>query len=360
MWEAFAGACPRRMVFPYPCPAVFNLPLPPAMLVPQVSVLNGPSLAQSFPNGAFIPPGENHFEKKPLFMALADAKKNKTMTQKKNLILIFTLILFLSGCDQVEAPYNENPGNRCGDALGPVKIRRILLEDFTGHLCGNCPQGHEKIFALKSVYCDHLIPISIHSGNLTEVLNDTGMYSYNWVTPAADSIREEFQVNSKPQGLVNRSGYDGSRVLSVSKWDAALDAQWQKPVEAELLIESQFNQAEGTVNATVEMDFFVGFNEPVSLSLYVIEDSIVKWQKNYFTDPSDIEFYMHRHVFRASVGGVFGKKIADEVSAGAHFSRSFSFTLHPDWNPSHISLVAFVSKINNKEIIQAADHELSH
>lgn len=282
----------------------------------------------------------------------------KSISQLAGFLLLSGLALLLS-CDQIEAPYTENPGDRCGDATGPMKIRRVLLEDFTGHLCGNCPLGHEKIQDLKELYCDHLIPISIHSGNLTELLSDTGMYSYNFVTPAADSIREEFQVNSKPQGLINRSVYEGSRVLGVSKWDPAMDAQWQMAAQAELGIVSSYDAANNRFQGTIDIEFFQAFDEEISLSLYVVEDSIIKWQKNYFTDPSDIEFYVHRHVFRAAIGGAFGKKLAGKVSSGQQFSRSFSFVPDPEWNREHLSLVAFVSRVSTKEVIQASDHELA-
>ena len=44
------------------------------------------------------------------------------------------------------------------------ECKKILLEDYTGHKCGNCPRAAEKAEELKEIYGDQLIPIAIHAG----------------------------------------------------------------------------------------------------------------------------------------------------------------------------------------------------
>ena len=42
--------------------------------------------------------------------------------------------------------------------------RNVLIEDFTGQRCVNCPAATKKIEELHSQYGDRIIPVAIHSG----------------------------------------------------------------------------------------------------------------------------------------------------------------------------------------------------
>ena len=42
--------------------------------------------------------------------------------------------------------------------------RTVLLEDFTGQLCTNCPDGHRLIASLQEQYGENIIAVGIHAG----------------------------------------------------------------------------------------------------------------------------------------------------------------------------------------------------
>ena len=52
-------------------------------------------------------------------------------------IFIFTFFI-LSSCEVVEGPYqNEINSNGSSETV----LQKILIEDFTGHTCRNCPEA---------------------------------------------------------------------------------------------------------------------------------------------------------------------------------------------------------------------------
>ena len=50
--------------------------------------------------------------------------------------------------------------------LGKIESKRnVLIEDFTGQMCTNCPDGHRTITSLKEQYGSQVIAVGIHAGN---------------------------------------------------------------------------------------------------------------------------------------------------------------------------------------------------
>ena len=87
------------------------------------------------------------------------------MKTVQTLFLTFWMALFFTACDIVEPPFAETSTT---GPTGPVSgaVRKVLLEDFTGHKCGNCPRAGEAADALKLAYGDQLIVYAAHVGFL--------------------------------------------------------------------------------------------------------------------------------------------------------------------------------------------------
>ena len=84
------------------------------------------------------------------------------------------------GCDEVD----EN------DRLIYVKPqavgRNVLIEDFTGQRCVNCPNASEEIARLQREYgADTVIAVGIHSGPFSKSVRGT---PYDYIPPTEMSI----------------------------------------------------------------------------------------------------------------------------------------------------------------------------
>ena len=51
------------------------------------------------------------------------------------------------------------------ELIEPAQVNRVvLIEDFTGQNCINCPAAHEVIEPLQMQYPDNVVAVSIHAG----------------------------------------------------------------------------------------------------------------------------------------------------------------------------------------------------
>ena len=63
----------------------------------------------------------------------------------KKYLFITSLIILSNSCDIVEGPYITDSNSY----VNPEK--NVLIEDFTGHLCSNCPQAAREISAIHDI-----------------------------------------------------------------------------------------------------------------------------------------------------------------------------------------------------------------
>ena len=137
----------------------------------------------------------------------------------KNRVLITGLVsltLLLFGCDYVDAPYTVAGPNGCTVTQPDftpraAPVRKVLVEEFTGHRCGNCPRGAETITNLQNTNGEQVIGIAHHTYNLpqfTEPLaNDTIAnpelhYLYDFRTQESLDIDEKFGINTDRKSVV--------------------------------------------------------------------------------------------------------------------------------------------------------------
>jgi thiol-disulfide isomerase/thioredoxin len=276
---------------------------------------------------------------------------------KKFLPFVAAVFLF-AACDKIEGPYSENPtGN--GNDTGAV--RRVLIEDFTGQKCGNCPRAAETIESLHNIYGDRIVSYGIHAGFFAEPNTAGTKFLTDYRTPDGDDI-DQFFGNSAaglPNGLVNRSQQGGSYIQSYSNWGSLVGQMLAAEPDARIVISNTYNATTRVVNTTVNTSILNDLSGNYKLCVVVTEDSIVSWQKDYELSPNDIEFYTHRHVYRGAMNTTWGTAVGSgNLLEGDTFSGDFSMTLPAGWNDAHCHVVAYLYNANSKEVIQVEEKEI--
>jgi hypothetical protein len=244
---------------------------------------------------------------------------------KKLLYIIIGVVTLLTSCDNIDE----------ADRLIYVKpadvSRCVLIEDFTGQKCVNCPKATDVIEALQKQYgADTIIAVGIHSGPL-------GFYTkgdkLGLSTKTGDEYYSAWNIEQQPMGLVDRVG----GALLHTNWATAVHDELQKKAPVSIAIDNTYNESDSTVSIKVNTLGISG-STTGKLQLWAIEDSIVAMQM--MPDGSLNSTYIHNHVFRTAINGTWG----DDFSTNEGETKTASYSLKIDklWKPEHVSIIAFV------------------
>lgn len=271
------------------------------------------------------------------------------MTTYKNIIkslLLSVLAIAGTGCDKIDE----------ADRLIEVDPdsfeftnKVVLLEEFTGHMCINCPTGAEIVKGLEEWAQGHVIPVSIHCGSYAMV---SPVFPEDFTTEAGNAYFETFDPDAFPSCMMDRQ-MDGESVVINSNYDT-----WQSgliscvaqtsPVEIELDVTRNGSEMQIGVNviATYDVDY------DTSLQLWLVEDGITGAQLS----PAGIDnSYVHNHVLRDAINGTWGEQIGS-ISSGSAVERNYSYTIPAQCVPENCKVVAFLYETSSRgNIIQAAE-----
>jgi len=293
----------------------------------------------------------------------------------KNLRIFILLIIagyFIQSCDKIDPPYKKDGGSadttECPLPEFPVNnnpVRKVLMEEFTGHQCPNCPKGQQKIKELAAKYGDQLNVVAIHAGVFAE-LDPTHGYTNDFRTPEGTKINDDFDAGNLgyPSGMVNRvvKAPPDNRILSRYEWEGAMDTMMTTAPYFDIQIITDYNEADRKLCTHVQTEFLQDITKEVNLVIYILEDSIVSKQTN--NDPTigptpAIDDYVHMHVLRGTVSGAYGKPLSTEtVDQGSKMIKSYKTILPAEWNEKHISVLAYVYYPDDLIILQSEVHHI--
>ncbi len=283
------------------------------------------------------------------------------MTKTYSQIIKITILLgfmmsFLISCDDVDNVFKERETTYGDETLG-IPLKKILLEEYTGHECGNCPRGAEIAHGLKETYGDHLIVVAIHAGSFAEVSED---YPEDFQTETGNKLDASYKVSEKglPAGLINRTPYDGSEVLGKELWLAAFEKQLAESPVIDIKMTNKYNPETRKVTIDLANTFISGLSQDLNITLWLTEDSIIAPQKDYEKGDAGnhriIKDYAHRHMLRETITqGLWGEKLASNVKANDVINKKFTFEIGKDYNAEHCEIIAFISDAKTNYIIQA-------
>ncbi len=268
---------------------------------------------------------------------------------------ITTILLCLNACDIVEEPYINSPNDN--NDSNEV-IQKVLLEEFTGHQCPNCPEGSALAKQLKNLYDDSFIIIAYHAGWFAKTSSN---FTTDFTTPVGDQLYETFGIQSNPSGLINRRDdlTDGTDlVLGSTQWSSAAAAAIEEEPKLKLSISHTYNSSNKSLSVTVNATTLAETN-PLLISVFITEDGIISPQKTTSDDPNAnedgvISDYVHSNVFRTSLNGAWGTKIfKDGADVNQTASVTENGTIDNNWVESNIKIVCFAYEEESGSIIQA-------
>ncbi|HET6243223.1 MAG: Omp28 family outer membrane lipoprotein [Bacteroidetes bacterium] len=289
-------------------------------------------------------------------------------------IFYFLLITSFCACDFVDQPFSEiqtgnnDPVPPITDTIPPViqdtVIRKILIEDFTGHTCGNCPAAANTAKQIQDLYGKKVIVVGVHSGYFAKLSTVAGTkYKTDFRTIAGEAYNNLWKndVAGNPNGFVNRSKIINSNIIiQPSAWGQAVELLKNALPDFKIELITVYDAGTRSLKTIAKNKALNNLSKKYNLVVYLIEDNVQDWQKDY-SFPSgpqqDVENYMHRHVLRDNINGTWGEEIvATSLAAGDSVIKTYNnYLINPSWKANDCSVVAYIYDVDTYEIMQAEE-----
>lgn len=228
-------------------------------------------------------------------------------------------------------------------------VRNVVLEEFTGTTCPNCPRGILAIENLREKFGSNIIPVSIHT------------YTGDNLGSGLSSYSTSLGLTAAPSGIVNRNG-----IISEPMWKSPIDACWyfsdevygscwfdyvteemNTPADAEITADKMtFDETASTFSIPLSVKYALSAkNLSLNVFVTVVEDGIIASQENNLGSTEDANFgdwgmggkysattnsgITHDDVCRAYYGNVEGTSgyLPQSMTAGEPFDFTFTGTI---------------------------------
>ncbi len=262
--------------------------------------------------------------------------------------MLFSVLLF-PGCDKIDAPLQNY-------VAPEIPRRKVLLEDYTGHTCGNCPGAAEVAQNLEHKYGGELVVLAVHAGHFADIKKPKYLVSYK--TPEGNEWNTYFKIPGYPNGIINRKSYGGGLVTAYSNWSSAVDVAFRDPYILDLDIFPAYSETGRLLDVSVKAKFLMAHDRNLKISVVLTEDSIIGRQLDYrmdtVNDAQNRKDYVFMHMLRTSVNGTWGTSLTEgSVSAKDSLTVSFNdFAVDTAYKAKHLSVVAFAFDEETREVIE--------
>ena len=272
--------------------------------------------------------------------------------------LIFALF-FLISCQENLPMINclSCPNDNSGDEIRP-EDRRVLIEEFTGVRCVQCPGGSLEIQRLQEQYGERLIAVSMHAGNLSAPYNQS---QYDFRTDEGTSLLNFLGIpEGVPTAVINRKLFPGQSDLQLESsgvWSGRVVTELEDDAIVVLDINNNWNPDNRLLKVSVTGGAAERIAEEVKITVLITESNIVDTQ----VVPGDgiIDDYVHNHVLRKTLTAFDGDKLVTSLNSGETFAEEFSYFLPEEWKAENCNVIAFVHLAgSDKLVLQAIEKHL--
>lgn len=176
--------------------------------------------------------------------------------------------------------------------------KRVVIEEYTGQTCPNCPIGHAALEIIEKDFGDVIIPVAIHTY--------TGD---NFATSQASQLEQFLGFNAAPTGRVNRRNISSPMEIVDGKyyykdngvWYDYVVSELQDYAEADIDITSASFDGEN-FNIGVDVKYALDMdNRNVNIFTVICEDNLLGIQSNNRANEEDPA------LGEWGKGGIYGK-----------------------------------------------------
>ncbi|HMU68488.1 MAG TPA: Omp28-related outer membrane protein [Chitinophagales bacterium] len=276
------------------------------------------------------------------------------------LMLSVALLPFaFSSCDEV-GPTIDLTDTEYETGVGTPETPQnkvVLIEDFTGAACPNCPDAH---IAISDA-------ISAHPGRVTAIAEynyfaDPLYIEQNLTTTESYQLDDYMgPVVGWPASFIDRTDFEADGYIPEVPANIASYVNDQLALSSPCNIEitPTFDAATRNLHVLVKVAYTSDVTNVNHLSVALVESGIIAAQIDDNVG-GEVEDYVHNHVLRKFLSFYLGEALPEENVAGRWYTFEYDYTLPDTWNADNMAVIGFVHNFEteNKTVIQAAEADL--
>jgi hypothetical protein len=229
--------------------------------------------------------------------------------------------------DPEPEPDPNNPGTFVSKEASK---RNVLLEEFTGNECVNCPRGHKTVDGVLAANPKRAFAINTHAGFMSKAYR----------TPEGTAIDNAFNnVNGMmgyPKAAISRMGidYGGGSIFYVVGDDGyaqvaaqVLNMDAYVNVAARSVIDKNSRELKVTVQAYFTAAPAAGTVNMINVAL--VQNNVKGPQtgaSTYYPAMGTNSSYTHNHMLRKNITGTWGEEMPANT-LGTLYDKTFTYTI---------------------------------
>ena len=269
------------------------------------------------------------------------------------------IVFAMASCDKLKEPYYTEPIVQESDTIALTAADTmnfdgkvvVLLEDYTGVKCVNCPAAAEIAANLQAQYGEHLIVLGVHPKSVLQM--PTGGFP-DFRTDDGHEWNNYFNISSYPTGTVNRQA-----AIGTATWGTEVSNAIGGDTPVRLIVKSKYDEATRELKLSIHSKFLQNVaSDDVRLTVCMMENNIIGKQ---VTPDGVVEDYTHRHVFRGTADGLTWGRVlssAESIAEGANFITNMKFNVNEDYNAEEFYIVALITDHNTRQVLMAAEKKI--
>ena len=257
-------------------------------------------------------------------------------------------------------------------SLPKTDAHQVLIENFTGATCSNCPGAHEIIHSIDSQYAGKINVLNLFVTDFSQTYPPTGAV-YDFRSAQATSIETSIfkPLPGMPIASIDRmpaTDLATNPLLTYKgSWPSIVSGRVNAVDSLNLSVSSTYNAATGKASIHVTVTYLQPVAIKQNLSIAIVEDSFIDKQE-YFdgTGTGIYPAYRFNDVFREMVTSVpFGDKILDTLTLKEPkrvYEVTYFYKVPTTYHVPNCRVIAFVTTDANAggaTVFQSAQAKLT-
>lgn len=284
---------------------------------------------------------------------------------KHSQFLIILLSITLLSCNEKGAVINTGDLSVINDTTYTTTVptaddAKVLVEEYTGVTCVNCPKGAAILSTLSDKYPGRIIIAGMHEGKQSEPIPDVSKYDFR-LPKVLDLLNSYFSEKpNKPMAVINRNKFNDLYFIDWTTWTGRIEDVLKQKSKINLEATILFDTSSREATIRVKVVYTQKIETRQNISLYITESKLIDAQENETTIIKD---YEHNHVLRDMITPISGITILPDnpiKEPGRVYERTFKYIINKDWNYKNCKIIVFVHNdgTGDKEVLQCLEKGL--